>query len=117
MIRILAIALILQIVNSSLLLTTATTDSTNTASSYTSTRDAFRSHVEELLLRGKFSILLEDQSKIDDSEAVQQAKRHLASHIVSFLQTTEDPVYSGLSESTDLCAKLLNTWMATCVFG
>ena len=82
-------------------------------------RQALRTHVHDLLLRNdELTILLEDRSKTQDTKQVQLAKHRLATHIVNFLQQKEnEPIYSGLSESSDLCAKLLNTWMATCVFG
>ena len=54
------------------------------------------------------------------SEEIRQAKQQLARHIINFLSVEEDkaePVYSGTTESSSDCAKLLNTWMATCVFG
>ena len=82
-------------------------------------RQALRTHVHDLLLRNdELAILLEDRSKTQDTKQVSLAKHRLATHIVNFLQQKEnEPIYSGLSESSDLCAKLLNTWMATCVFG
>jgi hypothetical protein len=49
---------------------------------------------------------------------IKQAKKMLAQRIAQFLSEKQmEPIYSGLSESTSKCAKLLNTWMATCVFG
>ena len=54
------------------------------------------------------------------SEEIRQAKQQLARHIINFLSVEEDkaePVYSGMTESSSDCAKLLNKWMATCVFG
>ena len=82
-------------------------------------RQALRTHVHDLLLRNdELAILLEDRSETQDTKQVSLAKHRLATHIVNFLQQKEnEPIYSGLSESSDLCAKLLNTWMATCVFG
>ncbi len=47
---------------------------------------------------------------------IAQAKSRLASRVASYLATGAEP-YNGLSEPSNNCRTLLNTWMATCVFG
>ena len=47
---------------------------------------------------------------------IKQAKSKLASRVASYLAQTAEP-YNGLSEPSNNCRTLLNTWMATCVFG
>lgn len=47
---------------------------------------------------------------------IREAKSKLASRVASYLAQTAEP-YNGLSEPSNNCRTLLNTWMATCVFG
>ena len=47
---------------------------------------------------------------------IAQAKSRLASRVASYLAASAEP-YNGLSEPSNNCRTLLNTWMATCVFG
>ncbi len=51
-------------------------------------------------------------------EEIAAARKHLALRVASFLSEQEgaEP-YNGLSEPDSKCRLLLNTWMATCVFG
>ena len=53
-----------------------------------------------------------------EQEQIAAAKQRLALRVASFLseQETAEP-YNGLSEPDSKCRLLLNTWMATCVFG
>ena len=47
---------------------------------------------------------------------IAQAKSRLASRVAAYLAASAEP-YNGLSEPSNNCRTLLNTWMATCVFG
>ena len=47
---------------------------------------------------------------------IARAKSRLASRVAAYLATDAEP-YNGLSEPSNNCRTLLNTWMATCVFG
>ena len=47
---------------------------------------------------------------------IARAKSRLASRVASHLAASAEP-YNGLSEPSNNCRTLLNTWMATCVFG
>ena len=52
---------------------------------------------------------------------IAQAKSRLASRVAAYLSMADTELraepYNGLSEPSNNCRTLLNTWMATCVFG
>lgn len=94
----------------------------------TTTKELLRTKIKTLLMTNANLHVLLDVHDAKPSTApthrqkteIRQAKQQLARHIVNFLSVEEDkaaPVYSGVTESSSDCAKLLNTWMATCVFG
>ena len=96
---------------------TVATPTTTTTTTTTSIRQDLRQEIQNILVNRKDWHILLDLG-MENKQEIQQAKTQLAQHIVHFLREREqEPVYSGLSESSSLCAKLLNTWMATCVFG
>ena len=101
-----------------------------TSSSSTSTTSQplihdLRNHLHSLLLHDpRFTVLLNedtigvtsDQNEQQRNE-IQMAQSTLGRAITSFLEDHADPVFSGLTYPSSDCKKMLDKWMATCVFG
>ena len=110
-------------------LSTHTPSIGNTPTTTTTTKELLRTKIKTLLTtNANLHVLLDVHDAKPStapthhrkSEEIRQAKQQLARHIINFLSVEEDkaePVYSGMTESSSDCAKLLNKWMATCVFG
>jgi len=84
-----------------------------------------RNHLHSLLLHDpRFTVLLNedtigvtsDQNEQQRNE-IQMAQSTLGRAITSFLEDHADPVFSGLTYPSSDCKKMLDKWMATCVFG